>query len=98
MTSAPKFDPIEDVLKDVRAGKLIIVTDDADRENEGDLVIAADKITPEAVNFMATHGRGMICAPITEERADGSGFSAWCSKIAKAFAPISPSPSMPPRA
>ena len=69
MTSAPKFDPIDDVLKDVRAGKLVIVTDDADRENEGDLVIAADKVTAEAINFMATHGRGMICAPITMERA-----------------------------
>ncbi len=63
------FDPIEKVVRDVRAGKLVIVTDDADRENEGDLVIAASKITPEAVNFMAKHGRGLICAPLTEERA-----------------------------
>lgn len=63
------FDPIEKVLRDVRAGKLVIVTDDAERENEGDLVLAASKVTPEAVNFMAKHGRGLICAPITEERA-----------------------------
>lgn len=63
------FDPIEKVLRDVRAGKLVIVTDDADRENEGDLVMAASKVTPEAVNFMAKHGRGLICAPLTEERA-----------------------------
>src|ERR1700760_5162345 len=63
------FDPIDDVLRDFAAGRMIIVTDDADRENEGDLVMAAEKIPPAAVNFMATHGRGLICAPITEERA-----------------------------
>jgi len=69
MSTAPLFDPIEEVVKDIRAGRMVIVTDDADRENEGDLVMAADKITPNTVNFMATHGRGLICAPITEERA-----------------------------
>jgi 3,4-dihydroxy 2-butanone 4-phosphate synthase/GTP cyclohydrolase II len=58
MPNAPQFDAIEDVLKDIRAGKLVIVTDDADRENEGDLVMAAEKITPAAVNFMLTQGRG----------------------------------------
>jgi 3,4-dihydroxy 2-butanone 4-phosphate synthase/GTP cyclohydrolase II len=73
MPSAPLFDPIEDVIKDIRAGRMVIVTDDADRENEGDLVMAAEKITPDAVNFMATHGRGLICAPITEERAEQLG-------------------------
>ena len=70
MPTAPQFDSIEAVLKDIRAGKLVIVTDDADRENEGDLVMAAEKVTPAAVNFMATHGRGLICAPITDERAE----------------------------
>lgn len=73
MSTALQFDPIEDVLADIRAGKLIIVTDDADRENEGDLVMAAEKVTPEAVNFMAMHGRGLICAPITDERAEQLG-------------------------
>ena len=73
MASAPQFDSIEEVLQDIRAGRLIIVTDDADRENEGDLVMAAEKVTPEAVNFMATHGRGLICAPITDERAEQLG-------------------------
>lgn len=63
------FDSIESVLKDVRAGRMVIVTDDAERENEGDLLMAASKITPEAVNFMAKYGRGLICAPLTEERA-----------------------------
>ncbi|MGC3990277.1 MAG: 3,4-dihydroxy-2-butanone-4-phosphate synthase [Chthoniobacteraceae bacterium] len=64
-----EFDSIEEVLKDIKAGKMVVVTDDADRENEGDLLMAAEKITPEAVNFMAKFGRGLICAPITEQRA-----------------------------
>ena len=51
---------IEDALKDIRAGKMVILVDDEDRENEGDLTIAAEKVTPEAINFMATHGRGLI--------------------------------------
>jgi len=63
------FDSIPDVLNDIRAGKLVIVTDDADRENEGDLVLAAEKASPEAINFMARFGRGLICAPIAEDRA-----------------------------
>jgi 3,4-dihydroxy 2-butanone 4-phosphate synthase/GTP cyclohydrolase II len=63
------FDPIEEVLRDIRAGRMVIVTDDAERENEGDLVMAASKVTPEAVNFMAKHGRGLICVPLTPERA-----------------------------
>lgn len=63
------FDPIEDAIKEIRSGRMVIVTDDAGRENEGDLVMAASKATPEAVNFMARHGRGLICVPITEARA-----------------------------
>lgn len=58
------FSPVEEVIADIRAGKLVIVVDDEDRENEGDLVCAGEKITPEMVNFMATHGRGLICAPL----------------------------------
>src|SRR5256885_5396887 len=68
-----QFDAIDDVLSDIAKGRMVIVTDDADRENEGDLVIAAEKVTPEAVNFMATHGRGLICVPISNERADQLG-------------------------
>jgi 3,4-dihydroxy 2-butanone 4-phosphate synthase / GTP cyclohydrolase II len=67
------FDPIDAVIADICHGRMVIVTDDADRENEGDLVMAAEKITPEAVNFMAKHGRGLVCAPITEERAEQLG-------------------------
>ncbi len=73
MPAPTQFDPIEDVLRDIRAGKLVVVTDDEDRENEGDLVMAAEKVTPEAVNFMAMHGRGLICVPITDERAEQLG-------------------------
>src|SRR5258707_12305957 len=68
-----QFDTIDDVLSDIAKGRMVIVTDDADRENEGDLVMAAEKVTPEAVNFMATHGRGLICVPISNERADQLG-------------------------
>jgi 3,4-dihydroxy 2-butanone 4-phosphate synthase / GTP cyclohydrolase II len=63
------FDNVEDVIKAFRNGEMVILTDDEGRENEGDLVIAASKTTPESINFMAKYGRGLICAPITEERA-----------------------------
>jgi 3,4-dihydroxy 2-butanone 4-phosphate synthase / GTP cyclohydrolase II len=65
-----EFDPIERGIEDIAAGRMIIVVDDADRENEGDFVMAAEKVTPDAVNFMATHGRGIICLPCTGERLD----------------------------
>ena len=55
-----QFDAIDDVLSDIAKGRMVIVTDDADRENDGDLVMAAEKVTPEAINFMATHGRGGV--------------------------------------
>ena len=64
-----KLNTIEDALDDIRAGKVIIVVDNEDRENEGDFITAARNATPEVINFMATHGRGLICAPLTEEKA-----------------------------
>lgn len=64
------FASIEDAAADLRAGKMVIIVDDEDRENEGDLVCAAELVTPEIINFMATHGRGLICMPMTEERCD----------------------------
>ena len=67
------FSPVEEALDDVRQGKFVVVVDDPDRENEGDLVIAAQFATPEAINFMATHARGLICLSLTEERADELG-------------------------
>lgn len=63
-----KLDTIEDAIADIKAGKVIIVVDDEDRENEGDFVTAARNATPEVINFMATHGRGLVCAPLTEDR------------------------------
>jgi 3,4-dihydroxy 2-butanone 4-phosphate synthase/GTP cyclohydrolase II len=62
--------PIDDAVRDVRDGKMIIIVDDEDRENEGDLVCAAEKVTPAIINFMARHARGLICLPLTEERCD----------------------------
>ncbi|WP_050028098.1 bifunctional 3,4-dihydroxy-2-butanone-4-phosphate synthase/GTP cyclohydrolase II [Verrucomicrobium sp. BvORR034] len=70
------FAPIEAALADIRAGKMVIVTDDADRENEGDLICAAELATAETVNFMARYGRGLICVPVTEEYAQRLGLSA----------------------
>ena len=61
---------IEEAIKDIKAGKVVIVVDDEDRENEGDFLAAADKVTPEMINFMATHGRGLICAPLIEDRCE----------------------------
>ena len=63
------FDSIESAIEDIRLGKVIIVVDDEDRENEGDFICAAEKVTPEIINFMATHGRGLICTPVTISRA-----------------------------
>ncbi len=71
--AAFEFDTIDDVLGDIAKGKIVIVTDDEDRENEGDLVLAAEKATPETINFMAMHGRGLICVPVSNERADALG-------------------------
>ena len=63
-----QLDTIKEAIDDIRAGKVIIVVDDEDRENEGDFLAAAEKVTPQMINFMATHGRGLICAPLTEKR------------------------------
>jgi len=68
MAHEGEFDSIESAIQDIRQGKVVIVVDDEDRENEGDFLTAARNATPEVVNFMATHGRGLICAPLTEQR------------------------------
>src|ERR1700687_4783333 len=64
------FAPVEEAVEDIRQGRMIVLVDDEDRENEGDLAMAAEKITPEAINFMAKYARGLICLPLTEERCD----------------------------
>src|SRR5438034_10516694 len=68
-----RFNSIESVIADLQKGKMVIVVDDADRENEGDLIMAAQFVTPETVNFMAKYGRGLICAPTTSERLQQLG-------------------------
>jgi len=65
-----EFSRIEDAIEDIRCGKMVIVVDDADRENEGDLIMAAERVTPEAINFMEKYARGMICVPMIGERLD----------------------------
>ncbi|SFC29235.1 3,4-dihydroxy 2-butanone 4-phosphate synthase / GTP cyclohydrolase II [Zunongwangia mangrovi] len=70
-----ELNTIKEAIEDIKAGKVIIVVDDEDRENEGDFVAAAEKVTPEMINFMATHGRGLICAPITEDRSKELGLN-----------------------
>lgn len=76
-TSHPQYSahisPTEDIVAEIRNGRMVVLVDDEDRENEGDLIIAAQMATPEAVNFMATYGRGLICLPLTEERIDALG-------------------------
>ncbi|MDP2188963.1 MAG: bifunctional 3,4-dihydroxy-2-butanone-4-phosphate synthase/GTP cyclohydrolase II [Sphingobacteriaceae bacterium] len=75
-----KLDSIESAIEDIKNGKIIIVVDDEDRENEGDFLAAADCVTPEMVNFMATHGRGLICAPIIEDRCEALGLDLMVGK------------------
>jgi len=79
------FDSIEAVIADLRRGRMVIVVDDADRENEGDLILAAEKVTPKAVNFMARHGRGLICVPTTEERLKQLGVGEMVSQNRETF-------------
>lgn len=75
-----KLNTIEDAIADIKAGKVVIVVDDEDRENEGDFVTAAENATPEVINFMATYGRGLICAPLTEERCDALNLNLMVGK------------------
>src|ERR1700723_3855352 len=70
MSSQPPFTDIPEAIEEIRAGRMIVVVDDEDRENEGDLTLAAEKVTPEAINFMAKYGRGLVCLAMTEERVE----------------------------
>jgi len=79
------FDPIETVLVDLKKGRMVIVVDDADRENEGDLIMSAEKITPAAINFMARFGRGLICVPTTPERLAQLGIERMVSDNRESF-------------
>src|SRR5215216_6362069 len=84
MPEAP-FSTIEEALEDFRAGKMVVVCDAADRENEGDLTIAAQFTTPEAINFMATYGRGLICLALSPERCDELGLDLMAAKNESPF-------------
>tara|TARA_B100000767_G_scaffold154014_1_gene144829 strand:- start:2066 stop:3220 length:1155 start_codon:yes stop_codon:yes gene_type:complete len=75
LKNATKLNSIEDAINDIRLGKVVVVVDDENRENEGDFIAAAEKVTPEMINFMALHGRGLICAPLTETRCDELGLN-----------------------
>src|SRR6476619_8023152 len=79
------FDPIESVITDLQKGKMVIVVDDADRENEGDLIMAAQFVTPAAVNFMAKNGRGLICVPTTSERLQQLGIERMVQQNRETF-------------
>ncbi|MDP3520531.1 MAG: 3,4-dihydroxy-2-butanone-4-phosphate synthase, partial [Hydrogenophaga sp.] len=71
MSSSPvPISPVEDIVADMRAGRIVILVDEEDRENEGDLILAADHVSPEAINFMARFGRGLICLTLTRERCE----------------------------
>lgn len=85
MNDKIKFDTIEEAIEEIKNGKVIVVVDDEDRENEGDFVCAAESITPEIVNFMATHGRGLICAPLMEDRCTELGLELMVGKNTAAF-------------
>lgn len=80
-----KLDPIKDAIEAIKNGEVIIVVDDEDRENEGDFVCAAEKVTPEIINFMATHGRGLICAPLIEDRCESLGLEMMVGQNTAAF-------------
>ncbi len=80
-----KFNTIKQAIDDIKEGKLVIVIDDENRENEGDFVAAAEKVTPEMINFMATYGRGLICAPLLESRCDELGLDLMIGKNSAAF-------------
>jgi 3,4-dihydroxy 2-butanone 4-phosphate synthase / GTP cyclohydrolase II len=79
------FSTIEEAIEDIRAGRMVVVCDAADRENEGDLTLAAQFAAPEAINFMATHGRGLICLALTPERCDELGLDLMAAKNESAF-------------
>lgn len=76
---------IEEAIEAIKQGEIIIVVDDEDRENEGDFIVAAEKVTPEVVNFMATHGRGLICAPLVEDRCDELGLDLMVQQNTAAY-------------
>ena len=76
---------IKDIIHDIKNGKMVILVDEENRENEGDLLLAADFVTPETINFMATHGRGLICAPLSQKRCDALGLELMVKNNSAAY-------------
>ena len=76
---------IEEAIEDIRQGRMVVLMDDKNRENEGDLCMAAEKVTPEAINFMARYGRGLICLPLTEEKVKQLGLPMMVSENTSPF-------------
>ncbi len=74
-STSPDISPIEEIVVEIRAGRMVILVDEEDRENEGDLVIAAEHVTPEAINFMVKHARGLVCLTVTEARSKQLGLT-----------------------
>ncbi len=97
-TYSDAISTIEEIIDDARNGRMFILVDHEDRENEGDLVIPAQMATPEAINFMATHGRGLICLALTGERLDALGLPLMASSNPVGTRPPSPSRSRRARA
>src|SRR4051812_49863841 len=85
MSDKSPFSTIEEALDDIRAGKMVVVCDAEDRENEGDLTMAAQFVTPEAINFMAKEGRGLVCLALTPDRCDELGLDLMAAKNESAF-------------
>jgi len=81
-TTSP-FATIDEAIEDIRQGRMVVVVDDEDRENEGDLTIAAQFITPDAINFMAKHGRGLICMALPPERCDEFGLDLMAARTSR---------------
>lgn len=85
MIRIPEFDSVEECVRDLADGKMIVLTDHRERETEGDLLMAAEKITVDAIHFMATHARGLICVALPEERADALGLESMHSPVPQRF-------------
>ncbi len=81
----PNLATVEEAIEEIRQGRMVVLVDDEDRENEGDLTMAAEKVTPEAINFMAKYGRGLICLPLTAERCDELGLASMVSRNTSAY-------------
>src|ERR1700738_223150 len=108
MSPHAPFIDVPTAIEEIRNGRMIVVVDDEDRENEGDLTLAAEEVTPEAINFMAKHGRGLVCLAMTEERLDHLRIgpmtsentsqygTAFCAAIDARSGPATPGPHVPP--